>query len=281
MLSEFILKNNLGGVCMSTFKRVTCRIVSLISSIVFTMCFVINFPVIAEGEEQNPKDLNAMAVEIVVLVNEARAEAGLRPVYMVPYLNDVAKVRARECVFSFSHTRPDGSSFITALDENLVPYYRAAENIAAGHSTAAETFEQWKNSPSHWAAIMNPNYTHLGVAVAFEENSTYRHYWQQLFVEVDEPLAGQYIPHEARSVPQSMGDLNGDAQVSVFDLVDLNKYLAGICELNDYQLENADMLKDGVITSADAAVLKGYLIGEYDTLPMTMEMMLAEDVQVE
>lgn len=265
---------------MSIFKKVTCRIVSFISSIVFTMCVVTSFPVVAEGEQQQAQDLNAMAVEIVVLVNQARAEAGLRPVYMVPYLNDVAKVRARECVFSFSHTRPDDTPFITALDENLVPYWRAAENIAAGYGSAEKTFEQWKNSPGHWAAIMNPNYTHLGVAVAYDENSVYKYYWQQLFVEVDDPLPGQYIPQEARAVPESIGDINSDAEVSIFDLVELNKYLAGTCELNDYELENADMLKDGVITSADAAVLRGYLLGEYDTLPMTMEMVLEAGIQI-
>lgn len=268
---------------MSIFKKVTCRIVSFVSSMVFAMCFVLNFPVFAEGEEQqqNAVDLNSMAVEIVVLVNEARAEAGLRPLYMVPYLNDVSKVRARECVFSFSHTRLDGTSFISALDENLVPYWRAAENIAAGYSTAAQTFEQWKNSPGHWAAIMNPNYTHIGVAVAYDENSTYKYYWQQIFVEVDDPLAGQYIPREVRAVPESVGDLDSDAEVTIFDLIDINKYLAGTREFNEYELEHADLLKDGVITSADAAVLRGYLLGEYDTLPMTMEMVLEAKFQIE
>lgn len=266
---------------MSIFKKVTCRIVSFVSSLVFAMCVVSNFPVFAEDEQQQAKDLNAMAVEIVVLVNQARAEAGLRPLYMVPYLNDVSKVRARECVFSFSHTRLDGTPFITALDENLVPYWRAGENIAAGYSTAEQTFEQWKNSPGHWAAIMNPNYTHLGVAVAYDENSTYKYYWQQLFVEVDDQLPGQYLPQEARAIPESMGDLNSDAAVTIYDLIDINKYLAGTCELNEYELEHADLLKDGVITSADAAVLRGYLLGEYDTLPMTMEMVLEAKIKID
>ena len=39
-------------------------------------------------------------------------------------------------------------------------------------------------------------------------------------------------------------------------------------------MESADLLNDGTVNSDDAEVLKMYLLGECDTLPMTFEMLL-------
>ena len=35
------------------------------------------------------------------------------------------------------------------------------------------------------------------------------------------------------------------------------------------KIESADVMKDGTITSADAAILKKYILGECDALPYT------------
>lgn len=253
-------------------KKLVRRIVSVLSAIAATLCCVFRFPTYSSGEEQ--PDFQAMAEEMVVLVNEARVEAGLKPLYMVPYLCDVSNVRARECIFSFSHLRPDESLFITALDASLVPYATAAENIAAGMNTAEGTFNQWKNSEYHWNAIMNPDYTHIGIGICYEQNSTYRWYWEQLFVQTGTELPGQELPQRYKVIPKSAGDINGDGVINSLDIISLNKYLAGELYLNDLQRESADVLADGAITSADVTVLKKYVLGEYRTLPMTMDMIL-------
>ena len=256
---------------MSSIKNLKKRIVSVMSALVVAFCCGRVFP--AKAVIVDETDLKFMADRMIVLVNEARAEAGLEPLFMVPYLCDMAAVRSREIIFDFGHIRAEtGENFASIIDTNLVPYMRAAENIAAGSSTPEEAFEQWKNSPNHWKAIINPNYTHIGVGVAYDENSTYKWYWEQLFVTVDGELDGQSIPERYKTVPASSGDLNGDSDIDPFDIITINKYLAGeIKYFNDLQAESADMLKDGVITSADIMVLKKYLLGEYDKLPMTIE----------
>ena len=252
---------------MSAVKRTAERITAVMLAFFITGLCINRCPTISYSEESY--DLNAMAEEIVLLVNEARTEAGLEPLYMVPYLCDVSNVRARECIVSFSHTRPDGELFITALDEGLVPYTRAAENIAAGSGTAEATFDQWRNSEGHWAAIMNPNYTHIGVGVCYERNSEYGWYWEQLFVTTDIVLENQTIPERNKIVPESSGDINGDGSVNSFDLVVINKYLSGNTELNSLQLESADMLSDGIIDENDSLALRKYILGQLDTLPVT------------
>jgi uncharacterized protein YkwD len=205
--------------------------------------------------------------EMVMLVNEAREDAGLKPVYEVRILNNAAYERAQETVDAFSHYRRDSSLFNTVLDEYNITYGAAAENLAAGSPTAEETFEQWKESPSHWKSIMNPNYTHIGVAMYYDENSTYGWYWTQLFIATDETMDGQYIPEKETVVPTCSGDIDGDGEVTTMDFTLLIQALRKNVILNDAQMESADCLVDDAVTIADAIVLKKYIIGMYDSLP--------------
>lgn len=217
---------------------------------------------------QNVPDYPSLAEEIVILVNEARADAGLNPVYAAPLLYDAAEVRAIESVEKFSHYRPDSTLFNTVLDEYQFFYSGAAENIAAGNSTPEATFEQWKNSPDHWSSIMNPSYTHMGVGVYYEEGTEYGWYWEQLFIASDAALEGQYIPERTPIVPISYGDIDGDGIITSFDYLLLLKLVNKQVVLNDLQVESADCMRDGAVTVADAVVLKKYLLEIYDTLPI-------------
>ncbi|MFL5759609.1 MAG: CAP domain-containing protein [Thermomicrobiales bacterium] len=51
------------------------------------------------------------------------------------------------------------------------------ENIAGGNSSAAATFDQWKNSPGHNANMLNANYTAIGIGLVYGAKSTYGYYW--------------------------------------------------------------------------------------------------------
>ena len=73
---------------------------------------------------------DAFANEVVRLVNEERAKAGLPALTVDRGAASAAQVRAKEIERSFSHTRPDGSSFNSALTEAGVNFRGAGENIA-------------------------------------------------------------------------------------------------------------------------------------------------------
>ena len=75
---------------------------------------------------------DAFANEVVRLVNEERAKAGLPALTVDRGAASAAQVRAKEIERSFSHTRPDGSSFNSALTEAGVNFRGAGENIAYG-----------------------------------------------------------------------------------------------------------------------------------------------------
>lgn len=117
--------------------------------------------------------------QVIDLVNEERAKAGLSPVTEAADVAAAASVRAREITSNFSHSRPNGTYYNTALDEGGVTYRGSGENIAYGQRTAAEVMNGWMNSQGHRANILNGNYTKIGVG--YYENGSGVKYWVQLF----------------------------------------------------------------------------------------------------
>lgn len=136
-------------------------------------------PDVDQGEEDADTPLHAYAAEVVRLVNEARAEAGLEALQVAQGVQAAAQVRAVEQETLFSHTRPDGSSCFTALKDAGVAYRGAGENIAYGQKSPAEVMQGWMNSPGHRANILNPQFTTIGVGFHQGANGVY--YWSQMF----------------------------------------------------------------------------------------------------
>ncbi|QHE52069.1 CAP domain-containing protein [Pontibacillus sp. HMF3514] len=76
----------------------------------------------------------------------------------------------------FSHISLEGDGLKERLKENKVYYFSAGENIAAQYPDAPSTVEGWLNSEGHREALLNEDYTHLGVGV-------YRYYYTQNFLQ--------------------------------------------------------------------------------------------------
>lgn len=121
----------------------------------------------------------AYTAEVARLVNRERAAEGLSPLTVNVKVQSAAQTRANEQKISFSHTRPNGSSFSTALTEAGVNYRGAGENIAYGQRSPAEVMNGWMNSSGHRANIMNSKFTEIGVGCHKDSSGTL--YWAQLF----------------------------------------------------------------------------------------------------
>lgn len=145
------------------------------------------------GPEQNKPDNNkpgqtlpgentttdAYVQQVIRLVNEERASAGLAPLTESAAVSKAAAVRAKETTQSFSHTRPDGSGFSTVLKQNGISFTTAGENIAYGQRSPQEVMNTWMNSSGHRANILSSSYTTIGVGCYQGSNGTL--YWTQLF----------------------------------------------------------------------------------------------------
>ena len=128
---------------------------------------------------QNPDSDQTYIQQVIDLVNQERAKAGLSPVTEAADLSAAAAVRAQEITRSFSHTRPDGTYYNTVLNGNGVSYMGSGENIAYGQATPAAVMNGWMNSQGHRANILNKNFTEIGVGCY--ENGSGVKYWVQLF----------------------------------------------------------------------------------------------------
>lgn len=133
-------------------------------------------------EVETPDDNESLTFveQVVNLVNIERAKEGLAPLAVDKNVQAAAQVRAVEIKTSFSHTRPSGSNFSTALKEQGVSYRRSGENIAWGQRTPEEVVKAWMNSAGHRANIMNKNFTKIGVG--YYQDAKGVNYWSQLFI---------------------------------------------------------------------------------------------------
>ena len=129
-------------------------------------------------EEDGDSSQGDYASQVVALVNAERAKYGLSALKVDSRVQQAAQVRAAETVQSFSHTRPNGSSFSTALTEAGVSYTRSGENIAYGQSTPQQVVQAWMNSSGHRANILNESFTTIGVGYTVWGGTAY---WAQLF----------------------------------------------------------------------------------------------------
>ena len=119
--------------------------------------------------------------EVLILTNKERYKEGLTPLTGFAKLQKANDVRAKELVDLFSHTRPNGSSCFTALDEAGVKYSSAGENIAAGYNSPQDVMTGWMNSSGHRANILDSGFRHIGIGYHYDSSAYYRYHWVQMF----------------------------------------------------------------------------------------------------
>lgn len=120
--------------------------------------------------------------KVVQLVNQKRAQAGLKPLAHNWELSRVARYKSMDMRDQgyFSHTSPTYGSPFTMIKSFGISYRAAGENIAMGQSTPQAVVDAWMKSPGHRANIMSTQFTEIGVGYAFGGSG--RHYWTQMFI---------------------------------------------------------------------------------------------------
>lgn len=131
---------------------------------------VTNLPDTQKPEIDAPAEsTHSYAEQVVKLVNEERTKAGLPALQMDVSITAAANVRAREIKQLFSHTRPNGSSFASVLQEQNISFRGAGENIAWGQKSPEQVMHGWMNSSGHRANILNKSFKKIGVGYYQDE----------------------------------------------------------------------------------------------------------------
>jgi uncharacterized YkwD family protein/spore coat assembly protein SafA len=144
----------------------------------------LNIPGAAAGSYTAPKQgapssntMSSYAAQVVTLVNQERAKAGLKPLAVDNALSAMALDKAKDMYNNhyFDHTSPTYGSPFDMMKSHGIRYTYAGENIAMGQRTPQEVMNGWMNSPGHRNNILSPNYTKIGV-------SYYNSEWVQEFI---------------------------------------------------------------------------------------------------
>jgi uncharacterized protein YkwD len=143
----------------------------------FTGCGGIVVPVVNPVYEQ----------EVVVLVNQERAKAGLPPLKRVVELDEAARYHAADMAQDvyFEHDSYDRVNemltVVCSTWDRIKTYYPSprAENIAGGYATPEAVMSGWMNSSGHRKNILSASSWEIGVG--YFQGGSYGSYWVQDF----------------------------------------------------------------------------------------------------
>jgi uncharacterized protein YkwD len=123
----------------------------------------------------------AFASDYASQISAYRRTHGLSPVRLDSRLTAVALRQAQAMASSGTISHSAGGSFssrVAALRKS-----RAAENIAAGFLSFAETLKQWEDSAGHRANLLMPGAKKVGVASVANARSPYRMFWAMVITD--------------------------------------------------------------------------------------------------
>lgn len=103
---------------------------------------------------------------MVSLVNQARAQSGLKALSQDSQLTNIAGLKSADLANNnyFSHNSPTYGSPFDMMKKYGVSYLYAGENLAMNQNVQSAE-NALMNSPDHKANILNPSFTNIGVGI--------------------------------------------------------------------------------------------------------------------
>jgi uncharacterized protein YkwD len=123
----------------------------------------------------------AHAEDMAEMISHYRREHGLSTVKIDPQLTAIAERQAKAMAAAGIMDHNVAGSFASRVSGAHLGM--AAENIAAGTKTWAETFRMWQNSPGHNANLLLPQADSVGVAVARNNATQYKTFWAMVIAD--------------------------------------------------------------------------------------------------
>lgn len=118
------------------------------------------------------------------ITNGCRAINGIKPLKYNEQLGEVAYEHSADMGKRdyFSHVSPDGDDPKDRIINKDIIGACCGENIAAGYADAFVVTDAWYNSFDHRENVLDPEFTQLGVGVAYIEGSRRVYYYTQDFL---------------------------------------------------------------------------------------------------
>lgn len=239
------------------------RFITLLEIAAIGTLTTVTFAVITVGVAQAGPNCNADSTidsqeeELLDLINDYRSDDGLAPLVFSGTLNQAAAWKSEHMAANDYFDHGD-----LGIDRGFVARLRdcgytadtwLSENIAAGHNTAAATFEQWRLSATHNATMLDSNLVAIGIGRAFDSESRFQWYWTAEFGGV----ADGFNPSPPRGLT---GDVNCSGEVDPIDASLILQLAAGL--LGSLPCPSgADINGDNQVDSIDATLLLQFKAG--------------------
>lgn len=174
MIKDFFIpheRNNYRPHALRPKRLIFYGFSALITKII-VFAVVVSFPISAW---LSPNILYEEGRRIINLTNQVRVGLGLKNLIENQKLNDSAMNKAQDMLINqyFAHTSPSGQKLSNWLSKSNYNYKFAGENLAIGFDTAESVIEAWKQSPTHYSNIIDPDFTEIGVGVISGQYSGY------------------------------------------------------------------------------------------------------------
>ena len=147
-------------------------------------------------QRTTPAEYVAYCDEVARLINEYRTANGLQECNYSVYITNASQIRANELPILFSHKRPDGNSYNTALEDvGIKTSLRDFGEIQARwnpgntkdkYSPKYTVYTQWLKSSGHKDVMSRENWNYMGVAISVGPDNTY--YTNVIFAETKRGL---------------------------------------------------------------------------------------------
>jgi len=105
--------------------------------------------------------------DLVARINRHRRATGRPTVVWDDRLAQVAQRHGEDMARRgyFGHENPDGLDPFDRIEKAGIRFQAAAENLASGQRTGAETFEAWMHSRGHRENLEGRDYTRIGIGL--------------------------------------------------------------------------------------------------------------------
>lgn len=137
--------------------------VLIVKALLFLLVFF--YPVTAW---MTPDVLTEESYKIIALTNDLRKKLSLNSLNKNQKLDQAATKKVEDMLINqyFAHLSPQGRDLEYFLKlSSYNSYITVGENLAMGYDNASDLMSAWKNSPTHYNNLIDPNFSEIGVAL--------------------------------------------------------------------------------------------------------------------
>lgn len=139
-----------------------------VGAVILKLAFLVGLSIAVPNQEAFAE---VVVSDVLELTNQARASTGVGKVELQENLNFAASLKAQHMLEHgyFDHYGPEGETPWQWFHAAGYRYTHAGENLANNFTDAITVHQAWMASPTHQENILNPNYDHMGLAIATGE----------------------------------------------------------------------------------------------------------------